>query len=421
MSYPRFLTGGLAALAVGASFTFAGPAFAAEGDDRPCGSPAVDAVYQTVVTDPVFRTVPALTHTAWRWQRDVASYEHEYGRVVSAAYDESDWTREVAGPTEYLFHRTVVDQAAVPAVPGTPEVGHHETVVLSPAVTVAEDEYQHQNTGKLRWERPDWGAQNGEGNGWVKTGNHREREVTPAVTEQRWVVDVPATPGTPAVPEVAHVESQWATSSPGGSWTGPVDSRPGDSSTENQTTAGEAPAGAGWVLKATRHVDAVVETVWAALLPDGWTATGESRQSGATHEETPEATAAAPDGDGWTTIEESAVTVVDVPEHQELVMPGSVDEVLVSPALPATEDCPVAGPGDPVIDPAAPDGTTEGGDAAGPQAAPEPGAEVSPAEATDAATVLPNTGGVPGWMAPAGLATIAFGAVLVRASRRRVL
>lgn len=423
----RFLTGGLAAAAVTASFAFASPALAASGDERPCGSPAVDAVYSTLVIDPIFRTVPAVTHLEWRWQRDVTTEEYQYSRETSPAYDEVDWTREVPGPDELLFHRTVIDWPGMPAIPGTPAIGHFETVVVTPAITVAEDEYQHQVTGKLRWESPDWGAQNGEGNGWVKTGNHRDREITPAVTVQHWVVDVPATPGTPAMPAITHVESQWATSSPGGDWTGPFDSRPGSSTTENQTTSGDAPAGSGWVKTATRHIDAVLEYVWAATAPgDDWTATGDSRVADVTHEETPGTTATAPDGDGWTTIDGSEVTVVDVAAHQDVVTPGSIEQILVSPALPATDACPSAtiDPGGPV-DPDAP-GDGGGVLVSGPQAGPTPSTETPAVKAggaevlaPEAASVLPNTGGVPGWLSPVGLASIAAGVLLVRNARRR--
>lgn len=418
MSSTRILTGGLATLAVSATFSFAAtaPSYAASGDDRPCGLPAVGAVYTTVVVDPVFRTVPAVTHTEWRWQRDVTRYEFEYSKVISPARTETDWTRQLPGETEYLFTRTVIDQAAVPAVPGTPEVGHWITITIAPAVTVTEDEYIQRITGKTRWESPDWGAQNGNGNGgWEKTGNTREREITPAVTQQQWVVDVPATPGTPAIPEVSHVESQWAASSPGADWSGPQDSRTTPGTTEQQTTAGDPPAGDGWVLTATRNIAAVIDTVWAATAPDGYTATGDSRVAGTDHEETDATSATAPAGDGWTAIAESAVTVVDSPASQVLVTPGSVTQVLVTPAQPATAPC-VQPPTDPPTDPGTGGG---GGSVAGPQAGPEP-TIVTPAAQVAPVAVLPNTGGVPFWLAPTGLAAMLAGAVLIRTARRRV-
>ncbi len=46
-----------------------------------------------------------------------------------------------------FVNKVVIDQAALPAIPGTPEVGHFVTVVVTPAVTETMFEYQHQVTG----------------------------------------------------------------------------------------------------------------------------------------------------------------------------------------------------------------------------------------------------------------------------------
>lgn len=404
MSRTRFMTGGLAAVAVASAITLATPAAQAAERvaDRGCGQPAVPAVTQTVVVDPVFETIPARTHAEWRWARDWDVYEFEFVRTLQDARTETDWSRRVPGPTEYLFQTTVIDVPAVPAVPGTEAVGHEETYVITPAVTVAMAEYQHRNTGALRWERDDWGAQNGNGNGWLKTGNTRQDVVTPAETGTRWVIDVPATPGTPEIPAITHVESVWSPVRPGVAWTGPHDSRPGAATTEEITTDGTAPEGEGWLAGASRTFAAVTENDWAEIVPDGATPTGAHRVARSEHGETEGTSAEAPYGDGWYRLEGSEVTVVDAEEQRVLVTPGSVTEVEVSPALPATEPC-VAGPTD----------ETEG-----PQAAPAPGSTVSPA-AAQPEVVLPNTGGVPGWMAPAGLATMLLGALVVRTSRRR--
>ncbi|MCW2754592.1 MAG: hypothetical protein JWQ32_2003 [Marmoricola sp.] len=403
MTRPRFLTGGLATLAVASAFTLSTPAAHAEGSADTCGQSAVAPVYTTVVHDPIFRTVPATTHQEWRWQRDVPSTDFEYTKVITPARDETDWTRTVSGAVEYLFARTVTDQPAVPGTPAIPEVGHFNTVVITPAVTVLQDEYQHQVTGKLRWESPDWGAQNGNGDGWVKTGNTRELEITPAVTEQVWVIDVPGTPATPGSPAVTHVETQWAPSLPtGDGWTGPIDTRTADPTTETVTTDGPPPAGAGWTVVATRHVDAVVDTVWASSAPDGYTATGAEHPGASTHEETDVTSAAAPAGDGWSAIDATLVTITDTPASQVLVTPGSVDQVLVTPGHPATAPCP-------------------GAVVAGPQAAPAVHGSVAASVAAPVAPArLPNTGGVPGWMAPSGFAAALAGAVLIRATRRHV-
>ncbi|MFL6106362.1 MAG: hypothetical protein ACJ72L_05320 [Marmoricola sp.] len=411
MTRTRFLTGSLASIAVASAFTFAAPAANAT-DERGCGQPAVGAVYSSVVHAPVLRTVPAQSHNEWLWQRDVDDYLYEYTKLVSPAAVETDWTRQVAGPVEYLWTRTVTDVPAVPAVPGTPAVGHYDTVVSAPAVVITEWEYQHQTTGKIRWESEDWGAQNGQGNGWKKTGDTRQTEVTPAVTTQIWVVDYPATPGTPAVPAITHDESVWSLSSPGGDWTGPADSRPGPSTTENQTTPGDAPAGDGWSLVATRNIAAVHDTVWASSAPDGYDATGSSEVVGSHQDKTDTTSASAPAGEGWSEVADSATTVVDVPESQELVSEGWTEQVLLTPALPATAPC-VEPPTD---DPSGNPGTTTNeptGTAAGPQAA--PAAQVS----SPVATVLPETGnGVPPWMAPAGFAAMLAGVAVIRRSRR---
>jgi hypothetical protein len=398
MTRTRFLTGSLASIAVASAFTLAAPA--ADAADRGCGQPAVDAVYSTVVHDPVFRTVPAQTHAEWLWQRDVDDVSYEFTKLVSPAGVETDWTRQVPGATEYLFTRTVTDVAGVPAVPGTPEVGHFDTVVTTPAVVETQWEYQHQVTGKTRWESEDWGAQNGQGNGWAKTGNTQQVEITPAVTTQVWVVDAPATPGTPEVPAVTHDESVWAQSSPGADWAGPADSRPGASSTENETTDGDAPAGSGWSLVATRLIAAVYDTVWAATAPDGYDPTGASEVTGSHQELTDATSATAPAGDGWSPVDGSEITVTDVPGSEEKVSDGYTEQVLVSPALPATDPC---------VDPPSEDPTPT---TDGPQAA--PAAETSPV-----ATVLPNTGnGVPPWMAPTGFAAMLAGIAVIRLSRR---
>lgn len=397
MNRTRFLTGSLASIAVASAITLAAPA--ANAADRGCGQPAVDAVYNSVVHAPVVRTIPAQTHAEWLWQRDVNDLSFEYTKLVSPAGVETDWTRQVAGPTEYLFNRTVVDTPGVPAVPGTPEVGHFDTVVTTPAVVDTEWEYQHQVTGNTRWESETWGAQNGQGNGWVKTGSTRQTVVTPAVTTQVWVVDAPATPGTPAVPAVTHDESAWAQSSPGADWTGPADSRPGASSTEDRTTDGTTPDGDGWNLVATRVVDAVYDTVWASSQPDGYDPTGASEITGSHHELTDATTAAAPAGDGWTQVADSEVTVVDVPASDETVTDGYTEQVLVSAAQPATDPC---------VDPPA-DNPSDATD--GPQAA--------PAAENSHATVLPNTGnGVAPWMAPTGLGAMLAGIAVIRLSRR---
>jgi hypothetical protein len=402
----RFLTGGIASLAVASAVTLGAPAAqAADLPARDCGQPAVPATYVTVFHDPVLRQVPAVTHEEWRWQRDVTTYEQEYTRTVTPAHSETDWTRDVPGTTEYLWSHVVIDQQAIPA---TPEQGHHETVVVTPAVTVTMFEYVQQQTGNLKWAPDGWNGEHGDednGKGWAKTGNTRIDVVTPAVTQDRWVVDQPAVP---AVPEQSHVETAWAPVTPGSGWTGPSDSRVVGGGTETTTTTGDdVPEGDGWTKVVTRTFDAVTDTVWALTPPDGYAATGASRVHDVTTEETDTTSADAPSGDGWTKVVDSRVVVVDEPASSELVGEGWSEQVLVDPALPATAPCP----------------TSEGGVAvAGPSThSPATGhtADVS-AAAAPSSTVLPATGNpVSALLVSAGLGALVAGSVLVRGSRRR--
>jgi hypothetical protein len=396
----RFLTGSIATLAVASAVTLAAPAAHATEPARPCGQPAVPATYVTVFHDPVLRQVPAVTHDEWQWQRDVTTYEDEYSRVVSPAHSESDWTRDVPGTTESLWSHIVIDQ---PAVPGTPEQGHHETVVVTPAVTVTVFEYVQQQTGKTRWEQDGWNGEHGgddDGKGWFKTGRTREDVVTPAVTEDKYVVDQPAVPATD---QVSHTESEWAATSPGADWDGPLDTRTVGGSTESATTsADDQPAGAGWVKVATHTFPAVVDTIWATTPPDGYDATGNSRVHAVTTEETDTTSAVAPDGDGWTQVADSRVVVVDEPATTEVVGNGWTEHVLGSPAQPATPPCPAS---------------TDTSVASPSSSEPH---STSAAAAAPSATVLPSTGNpVSALLVSAGVGALVAGSVLVRSGRRR--
>lgn len=410
----RYLTGSLATMAVASAMTLTAPsASAAQVPDRPCGLAAVPADVISVIHEPVLREIPAVTHLEWRWERMVTTHELEYAKVLSPATTETDWTRDVPGVTEYLWSRTVIDQAAVPAVPDMPEVGHHETVVITPAVTVTLLEYVQHQTGNTRWEEDGWNATNNPHQGWYKSGNTRVEVISPAVTEQRWVVDQPAVPGTPAVPEVSHTETTWAASSPGAAWTGPLDSRTEGGGTESTTTTGDqTPAGAGWVEQAVRQVPAVLDTVWALDAPVGYTLTGESRVREVTTEQTEATSAEAPAGDGWSRITGSVVEVVDQPAGTETVSDGWTEIVQVSPALDATAPCPTA-PGAEVA------GPRDEGSAAGSGAQSDAGSNAVAAAATGT-TVLPATGNPasPILLATA-IGTLVAGGALVRIGRRR--
>lgn len=330
----RFVTGSLASAAVASALTLAGPAFAADAPVPPCGQPAAPAVYLTVIREGVLVQVPAVTHDEWRWQRTVTVLEHQYSRVVEAAHIETDWTRTLPGTTEYEWVRTVVDQVAQAEVPPTDETGHWEDVVGLPTGSVVEYEYRQQTTGNLRWAADGW---NGEvagvdhGKGWTKTGRARQ-----------WVVDHPATPGSPAVEAKSHLVTRWAPVQPGSDWSATGAWHTVAGVTETTTTAdGARPVGDGWVqVGVPRTFPAVVETVWAATAPDGWTSTGAERERDVL-EQSDRTSPAAPEGDGWTAIEGSRTTVVDVPAHTETVG-GSTEQVLVSPAQDATAPCPAA-------------------------------------------------------------------------------
>jgi hypothetical protein len=416
----RLLAGGLASAAVASAVTLTAPtAYAADGADRPCGQPVVPAVFVTVITEPVLRLVPAITHDEWRWQRDVTTFEQEFSRLVSPAGTETDWVR--SGTVEHLWAHKVVDQVAVDAVAGTPEKGHVDTVVVTAAVTATLFEYVQQQTGHTRWERADWNTQNGNadtGKGWTRTGASREDVVTEAVTEEVWVVDQAAVPGTPASPEISHLEYSWAETSPGSGWTGPVDSRTVGGGETTTTTGDDVPSGLGWAKAATREVPAVVDTVWADGAPDGYAATGASRVKHVTTEQTGDPSATAPEGDGWSQVAESRVVVVDVPETTELVSRGSVVQAEVSPEIPGTPACPEASPGlgGSVVSPADADAQT--GHHAVKPAKNHAGGQAQGAAAA-ASTVLPAAGSpVSPLLVTAGLSALLAGGVLVRIGRR---
>ena len=411
----RFLAGGLASVAVASSVTLAGStAYAADEADRTCGQPAVPPAFVTVISEPVLRLVPAVTHDAWRWERDTTTVEQEFTKLLSPAGSESDWVQ--AGTLQQLWSHKVVDRAAVDAVPGTDEQGHVETVVVTPAVTVTRFEYVQQETGKTRWERADWNTQDGDadtGKGWTRTGTTREDVVTEAVTRQVWVVDEEATQGTAAITELSHLEYSWSETAPGRDWSGPLDTRIVGGGDTTTTTGDETPAGVGWTKTATREVPAVFDTVWAETAPDGYAATGDSRTKAGPTEQTTDPSVDAPAGDGWRQIAGSQSVVVDQPETTELVSRGSVVQVEITPGLPATPACPVVASA-----PVSSATVSPSGAAAAPahHASGHTGNQVAAAQG---ATVLPEAGNpVSPLLLTAGLGALLAGGVLVGASRR---
>lgn len=378
-----------------------------------CGTPGQPATYQTVQHPAVTQTVPAVTHAEWLWTRQVATVTQAVSRTIPG-YDVIRWSRTTTS-LELEYAEKVVDQPAVAPVPATPEQGHFETVVLQPAVTLTLWEYLHLVNGNTRWEEEGWNAGD-KGKGWAATGNTDEVVTIPAVTTQQWVVDVPASPGSPGSAEVSHVELHWLPEgeTPPAGWTATEESRVASTSTETvDLPEGEAPDGTGWsVGDVVDSVPDVVDTQWIGAddtVPDGYGPTGETETSYAT-ETTDEPSAAAPAGDGWTPVEGSEVTVVDEAERVVEVSPAWVEQVLLSPAVPAGPACVNPPPLPPVVDgpPAPPAGPVEP-EVAAPtaQAAPAAVAGVLPAAGTDA----------PAWVPFAGIALVLAGVRLIR--RRR--
>ncbi|HJQ05581.1 MAG TPA: LPXTG cell wall anchor domain-containing protein [Nocardioides sp.] len=175
--------------------------------------------------------------------------------------------------------------------------------------------YVQQTTGKTRCvDSPTWNAGDN-GKGWDLVGPCDTSETT------TWVVDTPAVP---AVPEVSHVEYVWVAE--------------GDSA------------------------------------PAGYDATGATRP-GTPVTENADRSATAPDGDGWTQLADSAETTTTTPDTVDVVTPAWDEQVLVSPAVPATAACSEPGtePGEPT-DPSDPTDPTDPSD---PVANPDPGIVVT--------------------------------------------
>ncbi|WP_157537098.1 LPXTG cell wall anchor domain-containing protein [Nocardioides sp. Root190] len=201
--------------------------------------------------------------------------------VPAVTHLEWTWRRDVAS-VETEHARTVIDRAHVPAVA---EQGHHETRVVTPAVLTTEWEYVQHQTGRTRWEAPGWNA--GEnGKGWSPTGVTREVEKSAAVTEQVWVIDSPAVA---EVTELSHQELVWVAA--------------------------------------------------GAVAPAGYDATGATRPGAPVEELSPGTSAEAPAGVGWTQVAGSGVSVVDEEAHERVEQEAWVEDVLVTPEVPATEAC----------------------------------------------------------------------------------
>lgn len=317
-----------------APLALAGAAHAAA--DAGCGQPAVPAVYSSVDHPAVVTTIGEVTHNEWLWQRAVPTTEIEYTRTVTPAQGTWSWSRQVDA-IERAWVQTVIDRAFVHAIP---EIGHEETRIVEPAVTMIEAEFLQLQTGNRRWEEEGWNAGPG-GKGWSPTGDTRVVEVTPAVTETAWIVDQAAVP---AVSELSHDVTTWVAEGDAGpagsSSTG--DTRVASTSTQTAELAdGDTPAGAGWVKGAfTQTAAAVTDEVWTgASAPDGYTPTGAERPGAPSVEKTDVVSASAPAGDGWSQVDGSAVSVVDAAAHDVETAAAWTELVLVTPEIPATAAC----------------------------------------------------------------------------------
>lgn len=403
-----------------------------------CGQPAVPAVFESVVHEPVLETVPAVTRLDRLWTRDVALTEVSYSRVMSPLYAVIEWTRSVDVLLRE-FARTVVDQPYQPATPDIPAVGHTESRVVTEAVVVTEYEFVQQRTGNTRWEAEGWNAGAG-GLGWAPTGVTRVVELSPAVTEQVWIIDQPAVPGTPEVPEVSHVETTWLDaggSVPTGYLATGATRVVGSQVVETVSLPdGETPSGTGWVRGGVVGVvDAVVDVVWlpeGEPAPAGYTSTGDARPAGFRTETTTVPQELAPAGPGWAPVPGSELVVEVEPERTVEVTAGYVETVLVSPAVPATAPCVIITPvengpadGDPDVEGPGVDGPGADGPADDGGVSGGPAADASDVGGPSAGVVgqlLPATGSeVSLWLVGAGLGSLAGGGLLLTRRRREDL
>ncbi len=254
------------------------------------------------------------------------------------------------------------EECGLPAVPATYGSVHHpaETVYV-PAVTYAE----------WRWRRE------------VATlEREHARVVTPAQGTYRWSRPVP---GDPSATETADL------------------------------APGEQPAGEGWVRGAfAETAPAVRDVVWVAqgaTPPPGYDATGVARPGVPVTESAPEPSPLPPAGEGWSVVPGSMVVHEVVPAHDVVVTPAWVEDFVVEPGSPGTEEC---------LEPVEVDDGTPGevggvGAVRGHVAdATEEGAGAVPE-----ARVLPATGGeVDAWLLALGAGAVLAGGALVRSGRR---
>jgi len=456
MSRARFLTSSLATVAVASALTFSGTAAhaapelsrattqavtaAQQGADEVCGQPSTPDQWGWVDHEETTVVIPSETHDEWTWTRAVPTTEHKYRKLVAPEQVKVIWKRTWTSPVQHLYHWEEVLQEFQPAVPEVEEEWHWETEVVEPAVTSTVWLYIHDNTGAQRWEREDWGAQNGQGSGWKKTDQSKPHVIKEAVTKQVKVVDVERSPAVPEVPRKTKDHYRWATEAPGPEWTATDKSRGGKVKVEYEATRGEQP-GKDWVEVKRKVVkEAVYDEIWAPAdsAPAGYERTDDSRPGEDSLESVQSADA--PEGEGWVKDEASVVTVVDSPESEKTI-PAWKEWTLINPGTEPTAPCDepaeeVAGPTEDGTDDGADEETSVGGPTApgstsavaGPventaqapsQAAPAAGATVAPTSGTSTA-VLPATGNDASIQtALTGLGAVLAGAWLMLRNRRR--
>jgi hypothetical protein len=356
-------------------------ATAAEGA-VPCGAPAVDAVYRTVVTP----AVPAVTHTEWRWALWGTPTVYQWRRwVVTVPGQDAVW--------HVIQHPAVTETYVVsPGQPAWDEqvlvsAAWDEDVLVSPAEYQTLYEFVHRN-GRTRTESDrNWNADsNPNSNGWTYAGEVQVL-VTEAVYESVHHDAVYETVHHDAVTEVRGervVTPAWeervlvtAAVEEQGEW-------------QNRwKPEGEEPAGSGWELTGESRPGEpeVLESRWATESPgEDWVNTQEQRE------------------------------VVDTE-----AVPETTEQVLVHPAVPAGQPCPPEGT---EPEPTSP-GQAPGGTTAEPAPKPTPKPATRPATSQAASAVpavatpeqLPYTGSdlTLLWV---GLGSLAGGVVLTAGYRR---
>lgn len=223
-------------LAIGAGASFAA------GEEIPCGTPAVPAVYETVVVP----GTPAVTHTEYLWQRTTVPVEYLWQLKV---VDKEAWTETVvvkAAWTETVVVTEAYDEWVV-------------DVKAQPAVTQVQVKWVQQGGNLVQW-LPEGVEPAPDSFKWNKTRDTQTVTLTPAVEEQgHWVhhdavtetIDHPAVTQDIDHPEESHFEEQWAAVSPGDGWV----------NTEQ-----------------SRDLEPIVESQWSVDSPgDGWVKTEQSR------------------------------------------------------------------------------------------------------------------------------------------------